>query len=41
MQQKTLIGNNLALITDITKTLNIGQSQKDNNYEIFRRYCRN
>ena len=38
MQQKTLIGNNLALITDITKTLNIGQSQMDNNYEIFRRY---
>ena len=38
MQQKTLIGNNLALITDITKTTNIGQSQKDNNYEIFRRY---
>ena len=38
MQQKTLIGNNLALITVITKTLNIGQSRKDNNYEIFRRY---
>jgi len=38
MQQKTLIGSNLALITDITKTLNIDQSQKDNNYEIFRRY---
>ena len=38
MQQKTLIESNLALITDITKTLNIGQSQKDNNYEIFRRY---
>ncbi len=38
MQQKTLIGNNLALVTDITKTRNIGQSQKDNNYEIFRRY---
>lgn len=38
MQQKTLIGSNLALITDITMSLNIGQSQKDNNYEIFRRY---
>ena len=38
MQQKTLIGSNLALITDIMKTLNISQSQKDNNYEIFRRY---
>ena len=38
MRQKTLIGSNLALITDITKTLNLGQSQKDNNYEIFRRY---
>jgi len=38
MQQKTLIEHNLALITAIAKTLNNGQSQKDNNYEIFRRY---
>ena len=38
MQQKTLIGSNLALINDISESLNIGQSQKENNHEIFRRY---
>ena len=35
MQQKTLIGSNLALINDISKSLNLGQSQKENNHEIF------